>query len=298
MPELPNPMSAEDERDLLGRQVQAVLDLACTAEVDGRPIVPGEIYQLLIADPGDGERDRQAQAATGTPVDAAFEPGTGDQIDESSVQNQPSSQVAPTNSHSWEQPSREELIAEGRKQARIHGVVPLFADVYAEGWAEASRAAQVHIRQILALAEERAAKLAVKYEQAGAEVKELEQQVKQLTMLERMASQHATRCDANVAEADHQLALAKAAFARLRATERRTYADLLDEKVTLENRVDELEDTVVRLTESESGALVLAEGKVRRLERQRQAVLDVLREESSLDPAAVLAVLDGEGEEK
>lgn len=45
--------------------------------------------------------------------------------------------LAPTNSHSWERPSREELLAEGRKQARIHGVDPEHACLYAQGWAAA-----------------------------------------------------------------------------------------------------------------------------------------------------------------
>jgi chromosome segregation ATPase len=82
-------------------------------------------------------------------------------------------------------------------------------------------------------------------QEALEKIAELEKQVKQLTMLERLAGQHATRCDANVAEADHRLAQTKAEIAWMKAAERTLYADLLDEKVALE--------------------------------RQRQAVLDYLR---------------------
>lgn len=46
-------------------------------------------------------------------------------------------QVAPTNSQTWEQPSRDDLLAEGANQARIHGVDPEQARVYAQGWADA-----------------------------------------------------------------------------------------------------------------------------------------------------------------
>lgn len=84
------------------------------------------------------------------------------------------SQVAPTNSQTWEQPSREQLIAEGRKQARIYGVDPECAEVYGEGWAQATRDAQVHIRQLLKLGDERAATLQAKRDTDVARVAELE----------------------------------------------------------------------------------------------------------------------------
>lgn len=44
--------------------------------------------------------------------------------------------------------SREDLLAEGAKQARIHGVSPECARVYAQGWAEATRAARERIAEL------------------------------------------------------------------------------------------------------------------------------------------------------
>ena len=100
-----------------------------------------------------------------------------------------------------------------------------------------------------------------------------ERQVKQLTMLERLASQHATRCDANVAEADHRLAQAKAEIARLNADERRLYADLLDEKVVTENERDMLRVRMAQIREL--------------CETARDVDLDSL-------PQFILEVIDGE----
>lgn len=44
-------------------------------------------------------------------------------------------------------PTREQMLDEGRKQARINGVVPLFADVYAAGWAAATARADRAIEE-------------------------------------------------------------------------------------------------------------------------------------------------------
>lgn len=57
-------------------------------------------------------------------------------------------QVAPTNSQTWERPSREDLLAEGANQARIHGVDPEYAGVYGEGWAQATRDAQARLAEL------------------------------------------------------------------------------------------------------------------------------------------------------
>ena len=72
--------AAERERDRLGRQQQAIIDLAHRAEAEKRSITPGEIYQLVITDPGDDERPWYSD------VDVAVENGVvklygdGDQL--------------------------------------------------------------------------------------------------------------------------------------------------------------------------------------------------------------------------
>jgi hypothetical protein len=60
-----------------------------------------------------------------------------DEMDRLSVN--PTSRSAPTNPQPWGQPTRQRLLDEGRRQARIYGVNPACADVYAEGWAAAAR---------------------------------------------------------------------------------------------------------------------------------------------------------------
>jgi hypothetical protein len=77
------------------------------------------------------EQARYHLDASDIPVDAAVEPSVDDRIAKSSVN-----------------PSREDLLAEGAKQARIHGVGPECARVYAQGWAQAKRDAQGRVADL------------------------------------------------------------------------------------------------------------------------------------------------------
>lgn len=80
----------------------------------------------------------------------------------------------------------------------------------------------------------------------AARIADLEKELRFLRQTERMASQHATRLDADMAESDARIARLKAELASMRAQLRANYADVLDRAVKAENERDALQDRVER----------------------------------------------------